>query len=310
VQALLLAALLAVHPAGSTVVNDWLPTWSPDGKHIAFVRTTRRTSVFVVRPDGSGLRRIGSSAFQSPVWAPDGKTLAIVRPYRGDRAAIVLARLDGSRTRQVALGGFPAWAPKGRRIAFMRGAGIAVVEVRSKRVRQLRLETSIDFPSAGWPTWSPDGGRIAIDLGGLVGVVSAKGGPVLLLGGGWGPAWSPDGAMIAAGCSRGVLVAFFSPTTPGGGCTGGPLQSSTGRPRWSPDGRRIAVSGCSYPSDDCTIWIQRRGDYQKQVLALGENPSWSPNGRTIVFARAGGDSTTSHLYLMAADGSRVRPLFP
>jgi Tol biopolymer transport system component len=105
VQALLLAALLAAQPAGATAVDDSLPTWSPDGKHIAFVRSKRRgTSVFVVRPNGRGLRRIASSSFATPTWSPDGKSLAIVRPRRGGRTEIVVARIATRTVRRVGVG--------------------------------------------------------------------------------------------------------------------------------------------------------------------------------------------------------------
>ncbi len=75
---------LTNHPAG-----DFRPSWSPDGQWIAFSsdRDSRRpmftfavlhsTEIFVVRADGSDLRRVTSrnAAAGSPSWSQDGKRL-------------------------------------------------------------------------------------------------------------------------------------------------------------------------------------------------------------------------------------------
>ena len=315
-QAFFLAALLALHPA-AVASYDTTPAWAPDGRHIAFLRarptaSTGQYSVFVVRPDGRGLRRVGPVTDEAPAWSPDGRTLAIVRPLEGDRTSIVLARTDRGTVAQLARGRYPAWSRDGRRIAFVSGSGIAVVDVRSRRVRQIRMK--LPYPGspswlAGPPAWSPDGTRLAFFFDRVVGVVPVGGGAVRVLGTGHAPAWSPDGSSIAVACDPGSLVWFTSPAGPRRDCPGGPLVYSTGPPRWSTDGARIVVAGCAMGSD-CTIWTQERGDTRKQNLTSGVGPSWSPTGRSIVFARAAGTDAPFHLYVMAADGTNVRPLAP
>ena len=55
------------------------PTWSPDGRLIAFQKHVNGSwMVTVVAPDGTGRRPIGPGT--NPVWAPDG-TLAWAGPF-------------------------------------------------------------------------------------------------------------------------------------------------------------------------------------------------------------------------------------
>jgi len=57
------------------------PSWSPDGKWIAFTSTRMNpqgfAGTFIIKPDGTGLRQITVSDLNAshPVWSPDGKQL-------------------------------------------------------------------------------------------------------------------------------------------------------------------------------------------------------------------------------------------
>jgi TolB protein len=67
-----------------------VPTWSPDGSKLAFVRDTNPeppfSDIFVMAPDGSGqtnLTRTRASELD-PAWSPDGGRIAFTRvPFGG-----------------------------------------------------------------------------------------------------------------------------------------------------------------------------------------------------------------------------------
>ena len=95
------------------------PTWSPDGKRIAFSDLNKaggkRYDIYVIDADGSDLRKlIGSSSNDlSPAWSPNGSQIMFER----DRS-LWTARPDGKNQRRLRAGTSPAWAYDGRRIAF------------------------------------------------------------------------------------------------------------------------------------------------------------------------------------------------
>lgn len=54
------------------------PTWSPDGREIAYGHPD---GLFVIRPDGSGPRQLtpGDIQVQGPQYSPDGRQIAFCR---------------------------------------------------------------------------------------------------------------------------------------------------------------------------------------------------------------------------------------
>jgi Tol biopolymer transport system component len=84
---------------------DSEPSWSPDGKQIAFLSGTQAGTmgVFVMAADGSGRRMI--SAPETPVtgplsWSPDGRGIAHVQTIAGN-LEIVVSHVDGTPFRRL-----------------------------------------------------------------------------------------------------------------------------------------------------------------------------------------------------------------
>jgi hypothetical protein len=115
------------------------PAWSPDGTTIAFwedVDEPGNDDIFVIRPDGSGFRRLTTDVGvdRNPAWSPDGKTIAFVTDRDGDRPGSDRDKSDNEiylmdaetgkvfrrLTRNDVQDGNPVWSPNGKQIAFYR----------------------------------------------------------------------------------------------------------------------------------------------------------------------------------------------
>jgi TolB protein len=102
--------------------QDGAPTWSPDGKRLAFGRTklsTGHTAIFTIRLDGSGLRRITpwKRDARQPDWSPDGRWLAF---YMNSQQDVALVHPNGKGLHIIASAPFSwsslSFSPDGSKI--------------------------------------------------------------------------------------------------------------------------------------------------------------------------------------------------
>ena len=172
--------------------RDFDPAWSPDGRRIAFARTTDcycTARLFVMRANGRGVRRLTDGRFdESPAWSPDGRRIA----YHSTRGLKAI-RPDGSGERRITRFGEAsglAWSPDGRRIAFYRNGFVWTAPWNGRGARRI--------VSGHSPDWSPDGQKLVYQpQRGGVATVRADGTGRRFLTNGMEPAWSPDGKRIA-----------------------------------------------------------------------------------------------------------------
>jgi len=143
--------------------KDRGPTWSPDGKIIAFYSNrSGRYDIWTIRPDGSGLTQVtkglGAGVWYAR-WSPDGSTLATAD---GKNTYLVHLGAGAPPAETIPLPGegiwFEArdWSPDGRALSGSletqggEERGIATYALASHRYEVLR-ETGKD------PVWLPDG---------------------------------------------------------------------------------------------------------------------------------------------------------
>jgi Tol biopolymer transport system component len=146
--------------------GDWSPTWSPDGRRIAFADLM---GLFVMNADGGDLQRLtdGPADDNNPAWSPTGPEIAFDGSrglFNGD---IYVVNADGSGmahvTDSLPLDSNPSWSPDGREIAFLRkqrpSARARLFVMNADGSAQVNLGVIGDADTR--PSWSPDGTRLA-----------------------------------------------------------------------------------------------------------------------------------------------------
>jgi Tol biopolymer transport system component len=90
------------------------PSFSPDGKHIAFARSG--VGIVTMDLDGKAVHRLTTNGRDSfPAWSPDGKQIAFVRPTTAAWSVYVMSS-SGARQRRLTKAppsGRPTWSSDG-----------------------------------------------------------------------------------------------------------------------------------------------------------------------------------------------------
>lgn len=115
--------ILTFNPVAKGQVEDSLPSFSPDGRKIAFVRRTEfdvNAHICLMNVDGSGLRVL--TVGNRFAWSPTGSDMAVTR-YFQQTSQIWLLNMKRRKVRrfspeQAWSDGEPVFSPDGRRIAF------------------------------------------------------------------------------------------------------------------------------------------------------------------------------------------------
>jgi TolB protein len=195
----------------------------------------------------------------------------------GDQADLYAVRPDGSGlvrlTHTARAENEPSWRPDGRRIAASGGPGLVELTPSGRVVRRLRLRGS---PIQ--PRWSPDSRRIAYLLL-RCDVVSV------------GPACADLWVVRPDGTGNRQLSLEGVDTT----------QSYPWLYSWAPGGQRIVFVGQrGLVIADVDTGAKRLLPPTRRVLA--QDPSWSPDGRWIVFTRQREAFSGSDLHAVSPDG--------
>jgi Tol biopolymer transport system component len=257
-----------------------LPSFSPDGRTVAFSRTTRGPFVHVVSVGGGEPKELVPTRFPRGrlAWIAGGKEILFAAvPVAGDggqpRPASA-GRAEASLWRVLADGG-PARPLVG-------SEGAVDVAVSSDGRRLVYSQETID-----WDIW-----RLDLRQRGSSGEAQTR--FLASTKNDANPQFSPDGARVAFTSLRSGNVEIWVADRQGGHLlqlTSFGKEGYAASPRWSPDGRMIAFDFAPKGGDDVVLVdiyvISASGGPPRRVTtspAIDATPTWSRDGRWIYFA--------------------------
>ncbi|MEP7284241.1 MAG: hypothetical protein ABI947_00575 [Chloroflexota bacterium] len=274
----LLLVLSSTVPIGSHA--EIAPT-KPNQGHtwIAFTsyRDGLRGVIYVMAPDGSDVHRLtDASENDFPIWSPDGKKIAF-ESLRFGYSQIYVMDADGTNQVNVSNNGLyedsPSWTPDGKHIVF---------------------ESSKDKYAAESPQFyvmDADGSN-RFQITGTLPIGAA------------GPVLSPDGKQIAFVSHYGGWAIYIMDSN---GKNVQKLIDEQLGPTWSPDSTLIASYGAlAHLSQTIYVTNVRTGEnqYLTDDSVYASSPSWSPDGKHIVFSSFQRQSNKTQIYVMNSDGSQ------
>jgi Tol biopolymer transport system component len=316
--------------------HEALPSWSPDGRQIAFQRSEGTVSrgVYVVSPFGGPERKVVDIG-GSPSWTPDSLALVMGGRTAAGVRAIFEHVVDTGERRQLTspppgfIDEFPKVSPDGTTLAFSRTseslsrqAAVFVVPMANAEGRE--PERLTDWSQyVGRLDWTPDGREILYPR-------YASGGPRVFriaVSGGRPPTAVPgipfgiNMLSVSRGRQAGTfrlafsygqvdvglrLVDLQSATAEGTVANSIPFCDSTRMDmpgRFSRDGVNVAFTSDRGSSPE--VWLaERTGASLRRVPSLQAAAvnvgAWSPDGRSVALDAA--VEGASDIYVVSTDG--------
>ena len=239
---------------------DYLPSFSPDGKRLAFTSyASGEEEIWVMDLDGRNAHALTHhpKGDWSPAWSPDGKTIAFTSARDGVNQ-LWLMNADGSNPRPLTKADplpttwsrDPSWSRDGKMIIFTSNRTGKDENWIIDLTTQKQWRHSLGMAEHWHPSFSPDGTRVLFSSN---------------MSGEWG-LWLSD--LEGKNLVRLVADKRFD---------NNPAAS------WSPDGKRII-----FRTADSNLWIMNSDGTNRFPLTLdgmvdGWRSSWSPDGKKIAY---------------------------
>jgi Tol biopolymer transport system component/DNA-binding winged helix-turn-helix (wHTH) protein len=323
------------------LTSDWddaSPTWSPDGRRVAFYRYGNGMAIYVVPAFGGSEHRLYAGPYNPWArgldWSPDGNVLAFSGGQANKNGTWIslLSIVDSSIRQLTSPSGqevdySPAFSPDGSTVAFVRGILAGAVEDLYVVPAVGGIPQRLTFDRTwirGSPAWTPDGREIVFssERGGLASLwrVSASGGtPRPVAGVGViasGPSISAKGNQLAymhSFIKENILRLDLKDEkhSQGPPVTLNLKKGRNWRPNFSPDGKRFAFESVSGYAE---IWVCDSGGSDcRQLTSLQGTagvPRWSPDGSYMAFEFR--PKERSEIYLLEVGGGmpRLLPTLP
>ncbi len=271
--------------------TPWWPSWSPDGKWLAFAMDG---SIWKLKVDDLAAEEIiyAKEYLSSPEWSPDGKWMAYTAD-NGESINLMLMNLETGRSTALTTGRHlnldPAWSPDGKKLAYVSTEPNGYFNIHVMEICSTGIPACVNPAQAGMPV--PP--RLAV-------TTDHRFGRDRLYFGDYdmhiAPAWAPGGRELLFVSNRGIPLGS-------GGLWRAPLEADVmnsgkarlvhkeetlyrTRPHWSGDGKRIVYSshlGHQYVN----LFVAPAAGGEPYKLTFGEydsfHPRWSPDAEWIAY---------------------------
>jgi Tol biopolymer transport system component len=147
------------------------PSWSPDGRFVAYASDQSGNFDVWVRSIGEGnsIQVTSSPAHDwQPSWSPDGLSL-VFRSERDGGGLFVVPALGGSERKLCGFGYRPRWSPDGSQVLFYNSAYTGAVKSKAYVInstggtpRDALNDFALQFVSALLVAWHPDSNRLSV----------------------------------------------------------------------------------------------------------------------------------------------------
>ena len=250
------------------------PTFSPDGKRIAFVsHRDGNYEIYVMNADGTDQQRLTHSHAQDrePAFSPDGKRIAFASDRAGNLEIYVM-NVDGTEQHRLThrdnVDDDPTFFPNGNKLAFVRvGAGLH--DIFTMRADGSRFHRLTHHRPLSTPDVSPNGNRIVSWLargdGGIEVMRDDGTHHRELATSGFDPVFSPNGKKIAfegSETKRGSRIVLMRADGSHRRALAMPPRRFNGFPDWGPRSSSSTRTSVLYvPNGDGVLHAYQEGTW-------------------------------------------------